>query len=78
MANSGSFEVQESSTPDFAAPTTQVVGELNGGRSNGGYGYRSHGAHGPRGNHTSNQEAGTAATARESKQADGFGAGIFS
>src|SRR5207244_940272 len=44
---------------DYEESFTQVVGELNSSRSNGGYGYRSHGAHGPRGNHISNQEAGT-------------------
>jgi stage V sporulation protein G len=62
---------------DYEDTFTQVVGELNGGRTNGGFsGYRTHGGHhGPRGNHTTGQEA---TAARENKQADGFGAGIFS
>ena len=58
---------------DFDTPTPsygQVVSELTTpGRGNG---YRTHGAHAPRGTHTS-----PGMTAREQKSSEGFGAGIL-
>jgi stage V sporulation protein G len=62
---------------DFEGSYTQVVGELNSGRTNGGPSYRSHGPHGPRGNHNNGHEAPASAGRREDKQSDGFGAGVF-
>lgn len=66
---------------DAADSFTQVVNELNQGRSNGDY--RPHGAHrGPRGTHaprsTNGQEAARSAThSRDEDRSDGFGAGIL-
>ena len=52
------------------ASYAQVVSDMHQG---GGRGYRSHGSHGPRGNHARQQEP----AAQESKQSDSFGAGIL-
>jgi stage V sporulation protein G len=55
---------------DYDTSFTHVVGELSApGRGNG---YRTHGAHQPRGTHAS-----TSASARDSKPSEGFGAGIL-
>jgi stage V sporulation protein G len=61
---------------------SQVVGELNGpARANGGEGYRTHPAHGPRGTHAGRHGSGHESTspvgAREEKRQDDFGAGIL-
>lgn len=57
------------------APTgfSQVVGELNAAPPRG---YRTHGSHAPRGNHTPSHETGQPA-AREDTRTEGFGAGIL-
>jgi len=52
---------------------TQVVSELN----TPARGYRTHGAHSPRGNHGNGQEAKTPVGSREDKGSDSFGAGIL-
>jgi stage V sporulation protein G len=53
---------------------TQVVSEMGGAPR----GYRTHGAHGSRGNHSPAQPAAeTTGAARQDKQAEGFGAGIL-
>jgi stage V sporulation protein G len=65
---------------DYDTNLTQVVGELNGPVR----GYRTHGAHGPRGgpqgthapNNTGHAPSGSVA-AREDKRSDNFGAGIL-
>jgi stage V sporulation protein G len=61
---------------------TQVISELNGpGRGPGGDGYRAHGAHGPRGAHTSRHTNGHETTSsvstHDDDRAEGFGAGIL-
>jgi stage V sporulation protein G len=54
---------------------SQVVGEMGAAPR----GYRTHGSHGSRGNHTAPQTSAQEATAvaRQNKQTDGFGAGIL-
>ena len=61
---------------DYDAGLTQVVGELNGGRS-ATPSYRPHAAHGPRGNHARTHENSGTAAARTDNRSEGFGAGIM-
>jgi stage V sporulation protein G len=59
---------------DYDDSFSQVVSELGSqGRTNG---YRTHGAHAPRGTHSAPREAGAHA-AREENRSEGFGAGII-
>jgi stage V sporulation protein G len=51
----------------------QVVGEMNAP----GRGYRTHGAHGPRGHHAPAPDTTAPVAGREDKRSDGFGAGIL-
>jgi stage V sporulation protein G len=53
----------------------QLVTDLNGPRTNGGEGYRTHGPHGPRGTHSPTHEAPV--VARDSDRKAGFGDGIL-
>ena len=55
---------------------TQVVGELNGGRT-GTPSYRPHAAHGARGAHARTHENGATTAARNENRSEGFGAGIM-
>jgi stage V sporulation protein G len=66
---------------DFEGSYSQVISELNTpSRANGGE-YRAHGAHGPRGGHSSRQtnghEAARTVATREEGESQGFGAGIL-
>ena len=61
---------------DYDAGLTQVVGELNGGRS-ATPSYRPHAAHGARGAHARNHENSATAAARNENRSEGFGAGIM-
>jgi stage V sporulation protein G len=60
---------------DYDTSLTQVVGEMNGGRS-GTPSYRPHTAHGARGTHSRNHESSASVAARNESRSDGFGAGI--
>ena len=51
----------------------QVVGEMNAPVR----GYRTHGAHGPRGHHAPAPDTTAPVVGREDKRSDGFGAGIL-
>jgi stage V sporulation protein G len=51
----------------------QVVGEMNAQVR----GYRTHGAHGPRGHHAPAPDTTAPVAGREDKRSDGFGAGIL-
>jgi stage V sporulation protein G len=61
---------------DYDASLTQVVGELNGGRT-GTPSYRPHAAHGTRGAHARTHENSATTAARNENRSDGFGAGIM-
>ena len=62
---------------DFEESYAQIVGELaNGNRANAPEGYRTHGAHAPRGNHAGAPQEGRAPVSQD-RQARNFGEGIF-
>jgi len=61
---------------DYDASLTQVVGELNGGRS-GTPSYRPHAAHGARGAHARTRENSSTTAVRNENGSEGFGAGIM-
>jgi stage V sporulation protein G len=61
---------------DYDASLTQVVGELNGGRT-GTPSYRPHAAHGARGAHARTHENSATTAARNENRSEGFGAGIM-
>lgn len=61
---------------EFDDSFAQVVGELNVANRNTDS-CRTHGAHSPRGTHTSRHESNSTVGSRHENRADGFGAGIL-